>query len=287
SLEQAQRELEEASRAKDQFLAVLSHELRTPLTPVLAVVTALEEDPTIPADARVSLRIVRRNVELEARLIDDLLDLTRVNRGKLQMVSEVVAVHELIRTAVEMAAREEAHAKGIKLALALDAQHDEVWGDPVRLQQVIWNLLRNAVKFTPPGGCIKVRSENVEQLLRVEFIDNGMGIDPQSLPKIFNAFEQAEEAIKKRFGGLGLGLAISKGLVEAQGGRLTASSDGLGKGSNFTLEMVLAEAQARGKPKRGTLRVESPPAPLRTCWWRITRIRRGSCPSCCAASIIM
>jgi signal transduction histidine kinase len=262
-VEQAQRELEEANRAKDQFLAVLSHELRTPLTPVLASVTALEEDPRIPAEARASLRIVRRNVELEARLIDDLLDLTRVNRGKLQVVSEVVAVHELIRIAIETACQEEARCKRLNIVLDLRAEHDEVWGDPVRLQQVIWNLLRNAVKFTPPGGRIEVRSKNVDQLLSVEFIDDGMGIDGPSLPKIFNAFEQAEEAIKKRFGGLGLGLAISKSLVEAQGGRLTAQSDGLGKGSVFTLEMVLAEAQARGKPKGGTMRVETPAAPLR------------------------
>jgi signal transduction histidine kinase/ActR/RegA family two-component response regulator len=262
-VEQAQRELEEANRAKDQFLAVLSHELRTPLTPVLATVTAMEEDPTIPADARASLRIVRRNVELEARLIDDLLDLTRVNRGKLHMVSEVVAVHDLVRTAIETACQEDARAKQLKLVLALEAEHDEVWGDPVRLQQVIWNLLRNAVKFTPPQGRIEVRSKNVDQLLRVEFIDNGMGIDGNSLPKIFNAFEQADEAIKRRFGGLGLGLAISKGLVEAQGGRLSADSDGLGKGSKFTLEMVLAEAQVRQKPKSSGTRFENGPGPLR------------------------
>jgi len=262
-VERAQRELEAANHAKDQFLAVLSHELRTPLTPVLATVTALEDDPSIPAEARSCLRIVRRNVELEARLIDDLLDLTRVNRGKLQVVSEVVAVHELIRTAIETAAREEAEAKGIHLVLALEARHEEVWGDPVRLQQVIWNLLRNAVKFTAPGGRIEVRSGNVDQLLRVEFIDNGMGIDPQSLPKIFNAFEQAEEAIKKRFGGLGLGLAISKGLVEAQGGRLCAKSDGLGKGSTFTLEMVLADTQARSKPQKTGPAHEGQAAPLR------------------------
>jgi len=261
--EHAHRELAEANRAKDQFLAVLSHELRTPLTPVLASVTAMEEDSALPEETRTCLRIIRRNVELEARLIDDLLDLTRVNRGKLQMVSEVVAVHDLVRSAVETACQEEAQAKQLNLVLTLEVEHDEVWGDPVRLQQVIWNLLRNAVKFTPPGGRIEVRSKNDNQLLRLEFIDNGMGIDGQSLPKIFNAFEQAEEAIKKRFGGLGLGLAISKGLVEAQGGRLSAQSDGLGKGSIFTLEMVLAEAQARRKPKDGTLRVENPPAPLR------------------------
>ena len=260
--EQAQRELEEVNRAKDQFLAVLSHELRTPLTPVLAAVTALEEDRTIPADARASLRIVRRNVELEARLIDDLLDLTRVNRGKLQVVSEVVAVHDLIRIAVETAAREEAQSKQLDLVLSLNAEHDEVWGDPVRLQQVIWNLLRNAVKFTPPRGKIEVRSRNVNGHFRVEFIDDGMGIDPQSLPKIFNAFEQAEEAIKKRFGGLGLGLAISKSLVEAQGGRLCAHSDGLGKGSNFTLELVLADAQSRPQPKCRAP-AEAAPPPLR------------------------
>jgi signal transduction histidine kinase/CheY-like chemotaxis protein len=259
----AQRELEEANRAKDQFLAVLSHELRTPLTPVLATVTALEDDPTIPADARSALRIVRRNVELEARLIDDLLDLTRVNRGKLHVVSEVVSVHELLRNAIETAAREEAQAKQLNLVVALDAAHDEVWGDPVRLQQVIWNLLRNAVKFTPPGGRIEVRSRTVEQLLRVEFIDDGMGIESQALPKIFNAFEQAEEAIKKRFGGLGLGLAISKGLVEAQGGRLKANSDGLGKGSIFTLEMVLADGQAKSKPQKSGGRDDKCTCPLR------------------------
>jgi len=262
-VEQAQRELEEANRAKAQFLAGLSHELRTPLTPVLVTGTAMEEDSTIPAEARASLRIVRRNVELEARLIDDLLDLTRVNRGKLQMVSEVVAVHDLVRTAIETACREEAHAKQLNMVLELEAEHDEVWGDPVRLQQVIWNLLRNAVKFTSPGGRIEVKSKNVDQLLVVEFIDNGMGIDAEALPRIFNAFEQAEEAVKKRFGGLGLGLAISKGLVEAQGGRLSAESDGLGKGSKFTLEMVLAEAQIRQKPAPGTMRAEIRPAPLR------------------------
>jgi signal transduction histidine kinase/CheY-like chemotaxis protein len=262
-VEHAQRELEEANRAKDQFLAVLSHELRTPLTPVLATVAALEEDPTIPADARASLRMVRRNVELESRLIDDLLDLTRVNRGKLQMVSEVVGVHELIRTAIEAACQEEARAKELRMVLELNAERDEVWGDPVRLQQVIWNLLRNAVKFTPPKGKILVRSSSVEQLLRVEFVDNGMGIDGNSLPKIFNAFEQADEAIKGRFGGLGLGLAISKGLVEAQGGRLSASSDGLGKGSTFTLEMILAEAEMRQKPRNAGFRPQPEPEPLR------------------------
>ncbi|HEV8605315.1 MAG TPA: ATP-binding protein [Tepidisphaeraceae bacterium] len=260
--ERVQRELEEANHAKDQFLAVLSHELRTPLTPVLASVAAMQEDPTIPAEARASLRIVRRNVELEARLIDDLLDLTRVSRGKLQMVSEVVAVHDLIRSAVETACQEEAQAKRLSIVLELDAEHDEVWGDPVRLQQVIWNLLRNAVKFTSPGGRIEVRSRNVDSLLVVDFIDNGMGIDQQALPRIFNAFEQTEEAVKKRFGGLGLGLAISKGLVEAQGGRLTAHSDGLGKGSRFTLEMILAEAGVGAKRQKASARRESAPAPL-------------------------
>jgi PAS domain S-box-containing protein len=260
--ERVQRELEEANHAKDQFLAVLSHELRTPLTPVLASVTAMEEDPTIPAEARASLRIVRRNVELEARLIDDLLDLTRVSRGKLQMVSEVVAVHDLIRSAVETACQEEAQAKRLSIVLELEGEHDEVWGDPVRLQQVIWNLLRNAVKFTSPGGRIEVRSRNVDSLLVVDFIDNGMGIDQQALPRIFNAFEQAEEAVKKRFGGLGLGLAISKGLVEAQGGRLTAHSDGLGKGSRFTLEMILAEAGVGAKRQKAGAQREGASAPL-------------------------
>jgi PAS domain S-box-containing protein len=260
--ERAQRELEEANRAKDQFLAVLSHELRTPLTPVLATVAAMEDDPTIPQEARANLRVVRRNVELEARLIDDLLDLTRVSRGKLQMVSEVVAVHELIRSAVETACHDEAHAKRLTVVLELDAEHDEVWGDPVRLQQVIWNLLRNAVKFTSPGGRIEVRSRNVEQLLAVDFIDNGMGIDQRALPRIFNAFEQGDDSVTKRFGGLGLGLAISKGLVEAQGGRLSAHSDGLGKGSKFTLEMVLAEAGAAQKPRKTGSSDSQPSAPL-------------------------
>ncbi len=242
---QAERELQAAkdaadaaNRAKDQFLAVLSHELRTPLTPVLAAVSAMLDDPDTPDDYRSVLQIVRRNVELEARLIDDLLDVTRISTGKLRLETKSVDAHELLCQALEICIAE-VREKGLRLDLALDAKDHHVEADPARLQQVYWNLVKNGVKFTPAGGSLAIRSGDGEGgRLIVEVVDSGQGIDAEALPRIFNAFEQGDATITRRFGGLGLGLAISRSLVELHGGRLTASSAGRERGSTFRVEMT-------------------------------------------------
>jgi PAS domain S-box-containing protein len=235
---QARAELEAVSRAKDRFLAALSHELRTPLTPVLMAVSALESDPDTPEALRGELGMVRRNVEMEARLIDDLLDLTRIAQGKLDLKPSLVDMHALVREAIGIC-RRELEAKPLDFSFRAEAGRYCVQGDGARLQQVIWNLLRNAVKFTPPGGCILVTTTDREgDRLRVEVADTGIGIPAEVLPRIFDAFEQGDPAITHQFGGLGLGLAISRGLVEAHGGTLTASSPGKDRGSTFTVELA-------------------------------------------------
>lgn len=227
-----------ANLAKDNFLAMLSHELRTPLTPVLATVHLLEADPSLSADQRESLAVVRRNVEMEARLIDDLLDITRISRGKVELRQEVVDAHAMLKAAVEISQAEIA-VKRLEVSLGLWAGQHHVWVDPARWQQVCWNLVKNAVKFTPEGGRIILRSSNDKGgQLRMQVTDTGVGIDPQTLPKLFHAFEQGQRETTRRFGGLGLGLAISKALVDLHGGTLTAASAGKDKGATFTLELA-------------------------------------------------
>jgi PAS domain S-box-containing protein len=244
----ARREAEAANRAKDEFLAVLSHELRTPLTPVLAATSALLKSTTLSPEARSVLELTRSHVGLEARLIDDLLDVTRINRGELRLEREVVDAHVLVHRAVALC-REPIDAAGLPLELDLKAAAHHVEADPTRLQQVFWNLLRNAAKFTPAGGRLIVRSrpegDATAGRLLVEVSDTGIGIEPDLLPVIFDAFRQGEALAMRRFGGLGLGLAISKALVEAHGGRLTASSAGTGRGATFTVELAaVAPAKA-------------------------------------------
>jgi signal transduction histidine kinase/DNA-binding response OmpR family regulator len=227
-------EAREANRAKDQFIAVLSHELRTPLTPVLATVASLQADKRVPPDLQEELKVIRRNVELEARLIDDLLDLTRISKGKIELNLEVIDLHELLREAANIC-RTDVDEKSIELLLHLNARHKYVKGDATRLQQVFWNLVKNAVKFTPAQGRIVIETfDHAEGTICARVSDNGIGIDAEILPRIFNAFEQGRSTITRQFGGLGLGLAISKALVEQHRGSLVAASDGAGKGSSFT-----------------------------------------------------
>ena len=229
--QEARTEAERANLAKDQFLAMLSHELRTPLTPVLTSVLALETE-SLPDDIRGSLQMIRRNVELEARLIDDLLDLTRISKGKVQLSLEIVDAHTLLRNALEIC-QEEISQKHLVLHVDLAAQKFRLKADPARLQQIFWNLIKNAVKFTPEGGRLGVRTnDDSGDKIRVEISDNGLGIDAESLPKIFDAFEQGE---RTRLGGLGLGLAISKALVEMHAGTITVDSAGRNKGAKFTV----------------------------------------------------
>ena len=243
-LQKTNLELAEKARsnlAKDQFLAMLSHELRTPLTPVLASALALESEPALPQEVHESLQMIRRNVELEARLIDDLLDLTRIDRGKVQLNFEVVDAHTLLQNALEIC-QAEIDRKHLSRSLNLGARKVYLRADPARLQQIFWNLINNAVKFTPSDGQISISTSNTSKgELRVEIADTGLGIESESLPKIFDAFEQGG---RTQLGGLGLGLAISKALVEAHKGAINAQSAGRNKGSTFTLVFPTSERAA-------------------------------------------
>jgi signal transduction histidine kinase/response regulator RpfG family c-di-GMP phosphodiesterase len=250
--QKARAESERANLAKDSFLAMLSHELRTPLTPVLTSVLALQQEESLSGEVRASLQMIRRNVELEARLIDDLLDLTRISKGKVQLSLEEVDAHSLLRNALEICQTEIDH-KNLSLQTDLVAEKVCLKADPARLQQIFWNLIKNAVKFTPEGGRLRIRTWNDNGQLRVEVSDSGMGIDAESLPKIFNAFEQGE---RTRLGGLGLGLAISKALVETHHGTLTAESRGRDQGATFTAAFPVAENHAAA----GVASVPSEPA---------------------------
>jgi PAS domain S-box-containing protein len=245
-LRQARDAAEAASRAKDQFLATLSHELRTPLTPVLALASSLQEDQDLPDRIRQALAVIQRNVELEARLIDDLLDLTRISRGKLELRREVVDVRQLLAHAIEVCCGVELASGRIQLSLDLGAREHRVWADAPRLTQVLWNLLNNAIKFTPEGGEIRVRSWEEEDggILAIEVADNGIGIDPELLPRIFNAFEQTDRQITRRFGGLGLGLSLSRAIVAMHGGTLDAASAGTNQGSAFTVRLPAGDVPA-------------------------------------------
>jgi signal transduction histidine kinase/DNA-binding response OmpR family regulator len=243
SAQKARAESERANQAKDSFLAMLSHELRTPLTPVLNSVLALEQTEDLTDELRASLQMIRRNVELEARLIDDLLDLTRISKGKVQLNLEEVDAHLLLRSALEIC-QADIEKKNLTLVLEFAAEKASLQADPARLQQIFWNLIKNAVKFTPRGGRLEIRTQNLEGQLRVEICDTGIGIDAETLPKIFNAFEQGE---RSQFGGLGLGLAISKALVETHQGKLIATSEGRDKGAIFTAIFPMADSRVDAK----------------------------------------
>jgi CheY-like chemotaxis protein/two-component sensor histidine kinase len=231
------QELIGANAAKDQFLALLSHELRNPLSPVIAMVGELEASTPDKPEIRQALEVIRRNVELEARLIDDLLDVTRISKGKLQLTFETVSVHEILQRSYEIC-REDIATKKLQVEFRLNAPHAFVEADPARLQQVFWNLIKNSVKFTPIGGRITVETQNVApEEIQIQIRDNGIGIDPDKIDKIFNAFEQGQSSITRRFGGLGLGLAISKAMVDAHGGKIRVESEGKDKGATFTLAL--------------------------------------------------
>jgi signal transduction histidine kinase len=237
TLEQQKSAVEAANRTKDNFLAMLTHELRTPLTPVLAALDMLEREPGSSQDAKSALAMARRNVELEGQLIDDLLDLTRIAKHKLQLKFDSLDAHETIANVAEIC-RAEADARQLHLQLHLRAGAHYVSADTAKFQQIIWNLLKNAIKFTPAHGDITISSTNPEpQLLAIGVRDTGVGIDSEIMELIFNPFEQGERSFQQRYGGLGLGLAISKSLAQAHGGTLTAKSEGRDRGSTFVLSM--------------------------------------------------
>ena len=233
-LRRAKEEAERASDAKSEFLATLSHELRTPLTPVLLTVSLMESNPELPAELKEDVALIRRNVELESRLISDLLDLTRIERGKLQLDVQDVDLHLIVRSAIDICQRE----ASAKLTVDLRASRHTVRGDGTRLQQIFWNLINNAQKFTKPEGTITVRSYDTPGgSIRVEVSDTGAGIDAAVLPKLFNAFEQGEVRAVRQQAGLGLGLTISRRLAEAHGGTISAASEGRGRGATFAVDL--------------------------------------------------
>ena len=248
SLRAAKETAETATRVKDQFLAKLSHELRTPLTPVLMAASRWQTQTDIPLTLRKELAMVCRNLELEARLLDDLLDVNRILYGKLSLRREVVNVHHAINEAFATIAPG-VQAKKLVLTLKLQAAEVCVEGDPARMQQILWNLLSNAIKFTPEAGSISVSTANEPAgQIRVQITDSGMGIERGLLPRVFEPFEQGGQQINRNYGGLGMGMTICHALVEAHGGSITVVSDGSGKGATFTVGLPLSRCPAEIAP---------------------------------------
>jgi len=241
ALKKAKQDAEEANRAKDQFLAMLSHELRTPLTPVLMTIASLQRNHDIPDSARRDLDVLRRNVELEALLIDDLLDLTRIAHGKLELRNDAIDVHASLSYALGISASD-LNEKQIQVQQDLAAKEHHCWADAARLQQVFWNIIKNAVKFTPARGqlCISTRND-AEHYIIIDFTDTGIGVNSELQPRIFDAFEQGGKGMTNRYGGLGLGLAISKRVIDLHGGKISVQSGGQGTGATFTIKLKAME----------------------------------------------
>lgn len=246
SLERARANAVAANGAKDHFLAVLSHELRNPLSAIVAASSDLEENTRLSEEGRRDLKIIQRNVTLQARLIDDLLDISRVSHGKILLQFEVCDAQEILSHAVE-GCRSDALSKGLNIRIDATATSAYVRADPARLQQIFWNVLRNAIKFTPSGGSVIARSKNEigplgESTLVVEVQDTGRGIPPQDLARIFQPFDQGSGVEAQRAGGLGLGLALCKALVGLHGGTIRANSAGPDQGATFTVELPTVPA---------------------------------------------
>jgi PAS domain S-box-containing protein len=233
-LQEAKETAENANKAKDQFLAMLSHELRTPLTPVLATLNLWEASDVLPLAMQADVQMLRRSVELEARIIDDLLDLTRIAKGMLSFSPEDTDVRELLEFLVGIC-HSEFHGKRLTLSMQTNAPNHHIHTDAGRLQQVLWNIIKNAAKFTEPGGAITISTWNENGNISVAVKDTGIGMTAETIGRLFEPFEQGDQRLSRRYGGLGLGMAISHALVDLLGGQIKAESAGLGKGSLFTV----------------------------------------------------
>ena len=250
-LQQALDIAERATRARDEFLATVSHELRTPLTSIIGWVQLLREERDLGALME-GLETIDRNARAQSRLIEDILDFSRINAGKLRLDVSATDLADVIRSATETV-RPAADAKGISLDAIIDPSAGNVSGDADRLQQVVWNLLSNAVKFTPRGGKVRIELERVNSHAELAIIDNGEGIDSSFLPFVFDRFSQADSSSSRSHAGLGLGLGIVRHLVELHGGRVYAHSEGSGKGATFTVRLPLRAANgARETPSSST-----------------------------------
>lgn len=233
---EARQQAEMASRAKDEFLGLLSHELRTPLNSILGWTRILSSHSLDEAAAAQALETIDRNAKLQARLIDDMLDVSRIISGKLRLDAQPVDLTSVINAAVETL-RPAAEAKQIRLYVTLDFGTGSVLGDPVRLQQVVWNLVSNAVKFVPRAGSVRVSLRRVNSHLEIQVSDSGPGIDPEFLPYVFDRFRQADSTSNKKYAGLGLGLSIVRHLVELHGGTVEAANSNDGDGAVFTVRL--------------------------------------------------
>lgn len=241
--EQAARsEAEAANRLKDEFLATVSHELRTPLTAIVGWSSMLRTNSFSAESTARALETIERNAKTQTQIVEDLLDVSRIITGKLQINSRPVAFAPTIQAAIATL-RPAAEAKAITLKVSLAQATSLVAGDPDRLQQIIWNLVANAIKFTPERGQIEIRLEQVGAYFELSVSDSGIGIDREFLPYVFERFRQADSSTTRTHGGLGLGLAIVRHLVELQGGTVSAQSDGAGRGAVFTVRLPLAAAQ--------------------------------------------
>jgi PAS domain S-box-containing protein len=239
TLIRAKEEIEASSKAKDKFLATLSHELRTPLTPVLVTLSAWEAANRLPPNLRGDLERLRRNVELEARLIDDLLDLSRIENGKLSLEKELVDVHGAIQSAIALF-RDQVYAKELQIRYRFEAKASFLEADSARLQQTLSNIIGNAVKFTPEGGSIEIATANPHETeLIISITDDGVGISEEAMARLFHCFEQGILASDRKSQGLGLGLSIAKAVVEAHGGTLQAASKGPHQGSTFVISLPI------------------------------------------------
>ncbi|HXG59608.1 MAG TPA: ATP-binding protein, partial [Thermoanaerobaculia bacterium] len=261
------RAAQEANRAKDDFLATLSHELRTPMTAILGWARVLQDGPPDDDTVTSAVEAILRSAQAQARLIDDVLDVSRIIAGKMQLAPEPVDMCEVIEAALRTV-QPAADAKGVSLEIQRRPGVTLVTGEPGRLQQVIWNLLSNAIKFTPRGGEVVVRAEQSGSFVRITVRDTGKGIAREFLPHVFEPFRQGENVTTRTHGGLGLGLTIVKELVELHGGNISASSDGEGKGASFVVELPVRSVHAERVPSlqrfaiRGSLSVDTPYPPL-------------------------
>lgn len=260
--------LRQASQAKDDFIAVLSHELRTPLNPVLLIASAASTRDDLPPDVRKDFHIIRKNVEMEARLIDDLLDMTRVLRGKLPLLVSTVLFDELLADVMSQL-HTEAMPKGLQVETQFNALRVRLQGDEVRIRQIIWNIMRNAVKFTPPGGRVHVATSLTDTMLVITVTDSGIGMNEDELKRVFEPFAQGDHATNAspaRYGGLGLGLAIARLLVEQHGGSIRATSPGKDLGTTVTVSLplpsILPPAITGAEPQTEQLK---PAAPAAAC----------------------
>ena len=250
----ARAEAEVANRMKDEFLATISHELRTPLTSIMGWARMLISGSLSERQARHAMEVIAKSAQSQTRLVDDILDTSRIITGSLKLDAKPVEIERVFQATVDVV-RPSAEVKGVALTAVIDVQGDVVFGDPSRLQQAIWNLLSNAVKFTNQGGRIEARLSRAGNQIEITVSDTGVGIEPQFLPYVFERFRQADSTSTRKYGGLGLGLAVAHHIIELHGGSISASSPGRDQGATFRIRLPLALTSR--PPQLGSRRLES------------------------------